>query len=49
MAKCKFTRKTIEDLSGSKQIIFYRTIVQSIIEITRILHEEMDLKNRLKE
>jgi len=28
----------------SKHIIFYRTIDQSTIEITRILHEEMDIK-----
>lgn len=32
----------------SKHIIFYRLIDESTIEITRILHERMDLKNRLK-
>lgn len=32
----------------SKHIIFYRRIDKSTIEITRILHEQMDLKNRLK-
>lgn len=31
-----------------KHIIFYRLIDESTIEITRILHERMDLKNRLK-
>ncbi|OFY91047.1 MAG: plasmid stabilization protein [Bacteroidetes bacterium RIFCSPLOWO2_12_FULL_31_6] len=32
----------------SRHIIFYRLIDKSTIEITRILHERMDLKNRLK-
>lgn len=32
----------------SRHIIFYRPIDKSTIEVTRILHEEMDLKNRLK-
>jgi len=31
-----------------KHIIFYRLVDESTIEITRILHEHMDLKNRLK-
>ena len=30
-----------------KHIIFYRVMDQSTIEITRILHEQMDLKNKL--
>ncbi len=33
----------------SKHIIFYRIIDKSTIEIIRILHEQMDLKNKLKE
>lgn len=33
----------------SKHIIFYRVIDKSTIEITRILHEQMDLINNLKE
>ncbi len=39
-----------ENLRGfkvNKHIIFYRQIDQSSIEIERILHERMDLKNRL--
>jgi toxin ParE1/3/4 len=41
-----------EDLFGFKAgryIIFYRTIKESEIEIIGILHEEMDLNNRVKE
>lgn len=37
------------DLFGKKStrhIIFYRVIDESTIEITRILHEQMDLKNK---
>lgn len=32
-----------------RHIIFYREIQDKEIEITRILHEQMDLKNRIKE
>lgn len=32
----------------SKHIIFYRVMNDQSIEITRILHERMDLKNQLK-
>ncbi len=32
----------------SKHIIFYRVMDDHSIEITRILHERMDLKNKLK-
>jgi toxin ParE1/3/4 len=42
----------IENLLGFKagrHILFYRKIVESDVEITRILHEHMDLKNRIKE
>ncbi len=41
-----------EDLFGLKtnrHIIFYRQRINQPIEITRILHERMDLKNRLSE
>ncbi|GAB4229444.1 MAG: type II toxin-antitoxin system RelE/ParE family toxin [Ekhidna sp.] len=40
-----------EDLFGFKvnrHIVFYRIISNELVEITRILHERMDLKNRLK-
>lgn len=39
------------DLKGkltSKHIIFYRVLEDQSIEITRILHERMDLKNKFK-
>jgi toxin ParE1/3/4 len=42
----------IENLLGfraGRHIIFYRKIEENEIEITRILHEQMDLKNRIKE
>jgi toxin ParE1/3/4 len=32
----------------SKHIIFYRVMANQSIEIERILHERMDLKNKLK-
>lgn len=34
---------------AGKHIIFYRQIKKNKIEITRILHESMDLKNRIIE
>ena len=40
-----------ESLKGSKinkHIIFYREIDENLIEIERILHQKMDLRNRLK-
>jgi toxin ParE1/3/4 len=42
----------IEDLFGFKagrHIIFYRRIEGNEIEITRILHEQMDIENRIKD
>ena len=33
----------------NKHIIFFRTLGKGLFEITRILHERMDLKNRLEE
>lgn len=41
-----------ENLRGMKvnrHIIFYRTLSENYIEITRILHERMDLKIRISE
>ena len=32
-----------------QHILFYRKISESVIEITRILHFQMDLKNRINE
>jgi toxin ParE1/3/4 len=34
---------------AGRHIIFYRKIEESEVEITRILHEQMDLKNRIIE
>lgn len=34
---------------AGRHIIFYRRITEDQIEIIRILHEQMDLKNRLKD
>jgi toxin ParE1/3/4 len=36
-------------LRTGKHIIFYQVISKDEIEIIRILHEQMDLKNRLNE
>ena len=44
--------KITEDLYGfmaNKHIIFYRVVSQGEIEIIRILHGRMDLKNRICE
>jgi len=32
-----------------RHIVFYRQVHDNEIEVTRILHEQMDLKNRIKE
>lgn len=34
-------------LRAGKHIIFYRRLIHSPIEITRILHQKMDLKSRI--
>jgi len=42
--------KIAKDLFGTRvdrHVIFYRVIMPTQVEITRILHERMDLKNRL--
>ena len=36
-------------LRAGRHIIFYRKVNANEIEITRILHEQMDLKNRISE
>lgn len=36
-------------IPANSHIIFYRIIDDHFIEITRILHQSMDLKNRIKE
>ena len=34
---------------SGQHLIFYRKLIQNEIEITRILHAQMDLKSRMKE
>lgn len=36
-------------LKSGEHMIFYRKLSEELIEITRILHSKMDLKQRLKE
>lgn len=36
-------------MKSNKHIIFYRNINEDYVEITRILHERMDLKIRIKD
>lgn len=40
---------TLYGLKVAKHIIFYRILGSDKIEITRILHERMDLRSRIKE
>lgn len=41
--------KQLLGMEANRHIIFYRTFGESYIEITRILHERMDLKKRITE
>ena len=41
--------KQLLGIKSNRHIIFYRTLNKDYVEITRILHERMDLKNRLTE
>lgn len=36
-------------LKVNRHIIFYRTVNENYVEITRVLHERMDLKKRITE
>jgi toxin ParE1/3/4 len=36
-------------MKTNRHIIFYRTLNENYVEITRILHERMDLKKRMTE
>jgi toxin ParE1/3/4 len=42
-------RRDLLGLKSGKHIIFYHLISDNEIEVIRILHERMDLKNRLTE
>ena len=41
--------KDLFGLKTNRHIVFYRKRINQPIEITRILHERMDLKNKLSE
>ena len=41
--------KNLLGLKSGKHIIFYQVISNDKIEVIRILHEQMDLKNRIAE
>lgn len=41
--------KQLLGMKANRHIIFYRTIKENYVEITRILHERMDLKKRIAE
>ncbi|MCB0495854.1 MAG: type II toxin-antitoxin system RelE/ParE family toxin [Cyclobacteriaceae bacterium] len=47
----EYTRisRNLLGLKSGKHIIFYQLISENKIEVIRILHERMDLKNRLTE
>ncbi len=48
----KLYKEIYPDLQGKKalkHIIFYRVLNEQSIEITRILHERMDLKNKFNQ
>lgn len=42
-------RADLFGIKANRHIIFYRKLIDQPIEITRILHERMDLKNRIIE
>ncbi|MCF7559292.1 type II toxin-antitoxin system RelE/ParE family toxin [Sabulilitoribacter multivorans] len=41
--------KQLLGINVNRHIIFYRTLNENYVEITRILHERMDLKKRISE
>ena len=41
--------KQLFGIKANRHIIFYRTLNENHVEITRILHERMDLKKRIAE
>ena len=41
--------KWLLGIKAGKHIIFYRKLASDMVEIVRILHEQMDLKNRIRE
>tara|TARA_R100000306_G_scaffold12238_6_gene14578 strand:- start:8095 stop:8394 length:300 start_codon:yes stop_codon:yes gene_type:complete len=45
----KEVAKQLLGMKTNRHIIFYRTVNEDYVEITRILHERMDLKERILE
>jgi toxin ParE1/3/4 len=41
--------KQLLGIKTNRHLIFYRTLSEDYVEITRILHERMDLKKRIAE
>ena len=41
--------KLLLGMKANRHIVFYRTLNESYVEITRILHESMDFKKRIME
>ena len=41
--------KQLLGMKTNRHIIFYRTLNENYVEITRILHDRMDLKKRINE
>lgn len=41
--------KNLKGLQAGRHIIFFRKIEENSVEIIRILHEQMDLKHRMRE
>jgi Plasmid stabilisation system protein. len=41
--------KQLFGMKANRHILFYRTLSKDYVEITRILHERMDLKKRIAE
>lgn len=41
--------KEIFGYNSGQHLFFYRVLIVKVIEITRILHSRMDLKNRIQE
>jgi len=41
--------KNLKGLRAGQHIIFFRKIEENSVEIIRILHEQMDLKHRMRE
>lgn len=49
MAKYKFTNKAVFDLTQIWNYTVNKWSEDQEVEITRILHEQMDIENRIKE